>query len=107
MRRADGGAQNDAVTGRRKLLAGLLGFVVAAALGRGGLAASSKDSLVDLNRASIDELMTLPGMTRTWAARIIRFRPYRGKNELVDRGVVTGAVYGRIKDFVIAHREKQ
>lgn len=50
--------------------------------------------------------MTLPGMTRTWAARIVRFRPYRAKNELVDRGVVTAAVYARIRDFVVAHREK-
>ncbi len=46
-------------------------------------------------------------MTRTWAARIVRFRPYRGKNELLDRGVVTSEVYGRIKDYVVAHRDEQ
>jgi len=48
--------------------------------------------------------MTVPGMTRTWAARIIRFRPYRAKNELLDRGIVTGEVYARIKNYIIAHR---
>ena len=45
-------------------------------------------------------------MTQTWAGRIIRFRPYRGKNDLLERGVVSSQVYDRIKDYVIAHREK-
>lgn len=45
-------------------------------------------------------------MTRTWAARIIRYRPYRSKNDLVDRGVVTGQVYDSIKNYIIAHRGK-
>jgi DNA uptake protein ComE-like DNA-binding protein len=70
-------------------------------------AASSPEERVDLNHASLDELMKVPGMTRVWAARIVRFRPYRAKNELVDRGVVTGEVYARIRDYVIAHRDKQ
>jgi hypothetical protein len=46
-------------------------------------------------------------MTRSWAGRIIRFRPYRAKTDMVDRGVITITVYDRIKDYVIAHREKQ
>jgi hypothetical protein len=46
-------------------------------------------------------------MTRTWAQRIVRFRPYRTKIDLIDRGVVTSQVYDRIKDCVIAHREEQ
>lgn len=62
---------------------------------------------VDINHASLDELMKVPGMTRVWAARIVRFRPYRAKNDLIDRGIVSGEVYGRIKESIIAHREKQ
>ena len=46
-------------------------------------------------------------MKRTWAERIMRFRPYRTKQELLDHGVVTGEVYDRIKDYIIAHHEKQ
>ncbi|HMG87523.1 MAG TPA: helix-hairpin-helix domain-containing protein [Terracidiphilus sp.] len=61
---------------------------------------------VDLNSATLDQLMKVPGITRTWAARIIRYRPYRGKNDLVDRGVVPSQVYDRIKDYIIAHRSK-
>lgn len=65
------------------------------------------EARVDINHASFDELMKVPGMTRSWAGRIVRFRPYRTKSDLIDRGVLTGDVYYRIKDFVIAHREKQ
>jgi competence protein ComEA len=64
-------------------------------------------ALVDINHASIGELLKVPGMTQTWAARIVRFRPYRAKNDLLDRGVVTNEVYGRIKASIVAHREKQ
>lgn len=62
---------------------------------------------VDLNHASVEELLKVPGMTRSWAGRIVRFRPYRMKNELVDRGVLPTPVYDRIKDYVIAHRDAQ
>jgi DNA uptake protein ComE-like DNA-binding protein len=69
--------------------------------------APSPEDRADINTASIDQLLKLPGMTRTWAARIIRFRPYRGKNELLDRGIVTSSVYDHIKDYIIAHRPAQ
>jgi hypothetical protein len=46
-------------------------------------------------------------MTRTWAVRIIRFRPYQTKRDMVDQGIVPDRVYERIKDYVIAHRNRQ
>ena len=49
--------------------------------------------------------MKIPGMKQTWAARIVRFRPYRTKVDLLDGGVLPSDVYDRIKDYVIAHRE--
>lgn len=60
--------------------------------------------LVDINRASVQELLTVPGMTPSWAARIVRFRPYRSKLDLVEQGVVPQEIYQRIRDGVIAHR---
>jgi competence protein ComEA len=69
-------------------------------------ATPASEARVDLNSASLDQLLKVPGMTRTWAERIIRFRPYRSKNDLVDGGVITSRVYDRIKDYVIAHRAK-
>ena len=65
------------------------------------------EARVDINHASVDELLKVPSMTPAWAGRIVRFRPYRTKQDLVDRGVVTGEVYERIKDYVVAHRDKE
>ena len=70
------------------------------------LAASDPESRIDINTATIDELLKVPGMTRTWAARIIRYRPYRAKNDLIDRGIVSSQVYDHIKNYIIAHRGK-
>jgi DNA uptake protein ComE-like DNA-binding protein len=69
--------------------------------------APAPESRVDINHASVEELVKVPGMTRTWAGRIVRFRPYRTKLDLVERGVLTSEVYERIKEYVIAHREKE
>lgn len=63
------------------------------------------EARVDINHATPTELSKVPGLTQSWAARIVRFRPYRTKQDLLDRGVLNGQVYDRIKDYVIAHRE--
>ncbi len=65
------------------------------------------EARVDINHASEAELIKVPGLTPSWAGRILRFRPYRSKQDLLDRGVLPSDVYDRIKDYVIAHREKQ
>jgi DNA uptake protein ComE-like DNA-binding protein len=61
---------------------------------------------VDINRASVAELLRLPGMTETWARRIVRFRPYRSKLDLLNQGVVSPEIYQRIRDGIVAHRVK-
>lgn len=61
---------------------------------------------VDINQASVEELLRVPGMKRTWAERIVRFRPYNSKQDLLDKGIVPNAVFDRIRDYVIAHRKK-
>jgi len=65
----------------------------------------SPEARIDINHATVEELLKVPGMTGPWARRIIRFRPYRVKDDLVERGVVTGEVYDRIKEYIIAHRD--
>lgn len=66
----------------------------------------TSEARVDINHASIDELLKVPGMTASWAGRIIRFRPYRTRLDLLDRGVLPGDVYDRVKDYIIAHHDK-
>jgi DNA uptake protein ComE-like DNA-binding protein len=65
------------------------------------------EARVDINYASMDELIKIPGMTRVWAGRIIRFRPSRTKADLIEHGILSLVVYDRVKDYLIAHREKQ
>jgi DNA uptake protein ComE-like DNA-binding protein len=69
--------------------------------------APSPEARIDINHASVDELLKVPGMTASWAGRIVRFRPYRTKQDLLEHGVVTSEVYDRIKDYVIAHQKAQ
>jgi DNA uptake protein ComE-like DNA-binding protein len=70
-------------------------------------AAPPPEQRVDINHASVEELAKVPGLTASWAGRIVRFRPYRTKQDLFEKGVVPSDVYDRIKDFVIAHRDKR
>jgi len=65
------------------------------------------EARIDINHATVDELLKIPGMTKSWAGRIVRFRPYRSKQDLVEHGVLPSDVYDRIKDYVIAHRGEQ
>jgi len=74
---------------------------------RTSASAPPPEQRVDINHASLDELVKVPGLGRGWALRIVRFRPYRTKQDLMDKGVVNSQVYDRIKDFVITHRDKQ
>jgi DNA uptake protein ComE-like DNA-binding protein len=55
---------------------------------------------LNLNSASESELLTLPGISRTDAGKIIRGRPYHSKRELVSRGILSDADYTRIRDDV-------
>jgi DNA uptake protein ComE-like DNA-binding protein len=69
--------------------------------------AKDPENRIDINHASMNALLKVPGMTRSWAGRILRFRPYHTKLDLLERGVVTSQFYNHIKDYVIAHRDKQ
>jgi hypothetical protein len=78
--------------------------------GRGDLRTSQNapppEDRIDINHANLQALLKVPGMTPSWAGRIVRFRPYRTKLDLLDRGIVPDKVYDCIKDFIIAHRDK-
>jgi competence protein ComEA len=67
--------------------------------------ATAAVALVDLNSAGVEELKKLPGIGEAYAAKIVKGRPYRGKNELVQRGVLPEGVYEKIKDRVIARQK--
>ena len=70
----------------------------AAAQPHAGAAAAS--TLIDLNSASRDELMTLDGIGEVRADAIIRARPFRTKGELVGRWLIPEALYDKLSDKV-------
>ena len=59
---------------------------------------------VDLNKASKQDLMTLPGITSHRADQVIAARPYSDAHQLVSRQVLSQTEYDRIKDNVTATR---
>ena len=79
--------------------------------GKTAQAASSKPAkpasgdLVDINSATEEQLDALPGIGKGYATRIIKNRPYRGKNELRDKKIIPGPTYEKIKDRIIARQK--
>ena len=57
---------------------------------------------VDLNSASRKELMTLPGIGKAEADRIVANRPYLVKTDLVSKNVLTVGPFLSIKHLVVA-----
>ena len=59
---------------------------------------------LDINSASKAELDALPGIGEVRSEAIIKGRPYRGKDDLVSRGIVPEGVYDGIKDRIVARQ---
>jgi DNA uptake protein ComE-like DNA-binding protein len=56
--------------------------------------------LVNVNAASEDELVGLPGISHREARRIVDGRPYRDRHDLVVKGAISEEAYAKIRDRI-------
>jgi competence protein ComEA len=67
--------------------------------------ATPSSALIDINTATKDQLGALPQIGPARADAIIKGRPYKGKNELIEKKIIPQNAYDAIKDKVVARQK--
>ena len=67
--------------------------------------AATKTEPLDINSASEDQLKALPSIGDAYAKKIVEGRPYKRKDELVQKKVVPQGTYDKSKDQIVAKQK--
>lgn len=65
-----------------------------------------KHTIIDINTAPESELRSLPGITDADAKKIAANRPYKRKDQLVSKKIISKEEYEKIKDEIVAKQPK-
>lgn len=76
---------------------------IAAGVKQGLHNGKDSDGRLDVNSASRDQLLALPGITPARAQHIIDSRPYSSTHDLVRKGAISEGEYGRISGQIVAY----
>jgi hypothetical protein len=74
----------------------------AKAMAQGVVEGIKQQRTININRSSLGDLKSLPGIDETAAQRIIAHRPYSDSYDLVKRHIITHQEYGRISGKIEA-----
>ena len=67
--------------------------------------ALAQAGLIDINSATKEQLDALPGIGAARADAIVKHRPYKGKDDLVNKKIIPENVYNGIKDKIVAKQK--
>lgn len=67
--------------------------------------AAEKGEPLDINMATTEQLKALPGIGEAYSAKIIKGRPYKRKDELVQKKIIPQATYDKIKEQIVAKQK--
>ena len=83
----------------------LTGLALATLTAGPAAAQAPQPSILDLNTATLEQLIAFPGIGKQYAEKIIQSRPFHQRSELVSRKIMPSGAYLSIKKWLVPTSE--